>query len=217
MGDGRQDFFDMMGDVNQLGFACQLLQDFQKPLAGGDVEPGAGFVEHQQGRTVHQCARQQDPPRLAVRHASEQLLTEVFDFQQVHAGFRPLFLLGADLLPQPDTGEEAGFHHLEAGDVAVVVFLVLGGDVADPFADLRQAVPLPVVEPVNRAAVDRQQFAEDEFQQSGFAGAVVADQRPVFTGADGPVDELQNRCVFQVDGGVFDLDQKSAHGRLRWA
>ena len=46
----------------------------------------------------------------------------------------------------------------------------------------------------------------------GFAGAVVTDQPPVFSGPHGPVQGIQDEVVVPVHGGIFDLNQKSAHG-----
>jgi len=85
MGNARHDFFNPVSHIDHAGaLSGQLFQRFQETFARGDIQPGAGFIQDQQFRTVNHSPSQQNPSCFSIRHLPKRGVAQGFNSEMGH-------------------------------------------------------------------------------------------------------------------------------------
>ena len=189
--EAREDFLDVVRDENEGGavFAAgETAEKSEKILAGDRIEAGAGFVEDEQARTGHQGAGDENALAFALGEKLPLAVEETRGTEQAEEFFRGGDVGAGGGEPEIELGVAAADDGLQGGLGGRDAGLERAGD--DPeleaeFAPIGFAVA--VAEDRDVAGAGRE-VAEEGFEQSGFAAAVGAQDRPVLAAPHAPIE-----------------------------
>ena len=110
--------------------------------------------------------------------------------------------------PDADGAEEAGKDELATFDVAGALGHEVVGDEAEVVAEVKD-VPVGSAEDLEGGfgAEERVAFAGNGFDESGFAGAVGAEDGDVFAGVDCEGEAVKGEAAAAFDEDVFEVEE----------
>jgi len=179
-------------------------------FAGNGIEAGAGFVEDEQLGFCHQGAADENALAFALGKVMPGAVGkgEAFDAFEDGAGGAPVG--GRWGFPKIDHCVFAADDRLERGLVGGHQFVEGAADEADFFAQLGPVTFAEGLAEQLDVAVGGGFVAGECGEQCGFARTVGAEDNPVLTGIDAPIDTVKNDGVATLEAEVFNAKNRAA-------
>jgi hypothetical protein len=192
--EGGDDFLHMMGDQDEggVGVPSELGEELQELFAGHRIEPGAGFVEDEEIGLGHEGAGDEDALAFALGEDGPGAVGEgkESDVTQPMSGAGEV---GArERGAQVNGGLASGGDDFQGGFVFMEKVTEGGGHQADASAEggpIGLAVGL--AEELDFAG-GRGEVPGEGGEERRFSGTIGAEEHPVLSGKDGPVDVLED-------------------------
>lgn len=207
---GWRNFVRAVRYVNSgfTAFRKQAIEGLQESNTVFGIEALARLVEEEQARFLYEGAGEEDHALEAGGKFEERVVAEGQEAEPFEPREGGLALHARGLFKEADGIVKAGLDDFEAGGVVIEVGLEFRGDPADfvaGFAD-GMSIAAAVAENGDVVAVGLGMVAGDETEDGGFAGAVGAEERPVFASADGPVETVEDGGSAVANGDVLEED-----------
>lgn len=223
VGEGRGDFFDVVGHEDEGGAAAAARERFEKTqefFPRDRIEPGAGFVENEELRASYECTGDEHTLTFALREVGPLTVGDASETHGAQETQRSDAIRARAGMPEVELGVFAADHRIERhfgkGN--------RGGERAGDDADVQAEFP-PIGGPVAPAehgefAVGGGEKTGEGFEEGSLAGAVGAKDDPVFTRGDAPIDVAENRGTPALCAQAGDFEDglhraKIARGWLR--
>lgn len=207
MGRGGGDLFEVVR--NEDGGEVPLGLDErgeggEEGFAGEEVEAGGGFVEEQEGGIGHEGAGNADALTFALRAGGDFAAFEVGAAEEVEEFFSPLAFGIAEATGLSGDGV-GGAGHDDLFDGVPLIDRLRWIDDADPLTEFPEIGLAEAGTENGDGALAGEAFGGGEGEEGSFAGAVGAEESPMFAALDGPIDTVEDaRSVVDPDVGVFD-------------
>jgi hypothetical protein len=206
MGGRGGDLLEVVGDEDSgeigLGFG-EGGEGGEQGLAGEEVETCGGFVEEQEGRVSHEGAGDADALALALRAGGDFAAFEVGATEEVEEFFGAAAFRIAEATGLAGDGV-GGAGHDDLFDGVPLVDGLGGVDDADALAEFPEIGLTEAGAEDGDGALAGEALGSGEGEQGGFAGAVGAEECPMFAALDGPGDAVEDAgAVVDPDVGVF--------------
>jgi hypothetical protein len=216
--EGGDDFLDVMGDQDEGGVwvPAEVGEELQEVLTGHRVEPGAGFVENEQIRLGHEGAGDEDALAFALGEDGPGAVGQVQETDVAQP------LSGAGEVGARDRGAQVNGGLASGGDDFQGGFLIVqevtegGGHEADASAESGPiGLAVGLAEELDLAGGWGEVTGEGG-EERGFAGAIGAEEHPMLSGENGPMDVLEDGMTPAGDGQAGEPEHGNGCGGGGW-
>ena len=182
------------------------------------IEAGERLIEQQHARAARERARDEGAPQLPIGQFARTAPRCRRQTEEPEPASCGAAILGGGRLAQPDARVPSARHQVQQAHIHGVIGLQLGRHVADvafPRLDRRPGGKSAALE---ATAVRGRQIAVQQLEEAGFAGAIVAEHRPMLAFAHLPVHAGEHAPIADVQIRTDDAQQHCTaaprrHGR----
>lgn len=190
MAEDRRDFLDVVGyeDEGGMGAVAEAGDEIEKAFARHGVETGAGFIEDEEIGLGHETAGDQDTLAFALGEEGPRAVGEGRDIDEGEEGGGLTGIRRTEPFAEVDGRVAATGDDFEGRFVVVEPLAQSGTDETDTFPEFGPVRLAVAMTEEFEGAGGRGEVPGEGGEQGGLAGAVGAEDDPVLSRGDGPVD-----------------------------